>query len=233
MISDSTVQFWYHSRLRTCKSTWSRIDPSRRKQSGAVYTVTPPPSMAPAGSTLYIEGALKAAVKGMEEVERRVRRTLLEPSILEKKLLRIIAIAYCFHYEATVATTCPLPPSLAPNDITCEYYSGTTLKHQPRWPAVYRTECGHAAWRLRAIFPGSSRKKAAFDDGQSVARASSEQTLACWCTGHERWVEYMKETLAILRETPCAAYQNAKSTGEGGSCTFCRRKSQPYMSGLV
>ncbi|KAG9313117.1 hypothetical protein JVU11DRAFT_6567 [Chiua virens] len=186
-----------------------------------------------------IEVVLEAAIKyGMEEVEERVRRTLVESSILEKEPLHVYGIAHRFRYaeETRVAATWllrrPSPPT-----ISATHARQSDLRHL----ATYRTKCAHAVLAL----------------GNNLAwlqqRASygffKWWTNCCMCTqradtrflmhgtyAREWWAEYMEETLAVLQETPCAAavHQNVqKALERAGGCAFCRRKSQPYMSDFV
>ncbi|KAH0836769.1 hypothetical protein J3R83DRAFT_8517 [Lanmaoa asiatica] len=193
-------------------------------------------------NTADIEGVLEAAVKyAMEEVEQSVRRTLLEPpSILEKEPLRIFAIAYRFRYEpeARAAAMCllrqPAPPA---NPTTLKYISQGDLRNL----AVYRSQCAHAVLALGNNLTWLQEK-----ESYGFFRW---WTNCCMCThradarflmhgtyAREWWAEYMEETLAVLQETPCAAavYQNVRIALErAGGCTFCRRKSQPYMSDFV
>lgn len=187
-----------------------------------------------------IEGVLEAAVKyGMEEVERGVRRTLLEPSILEREPLRIFSIAYRFRYkpEATAAATYLLCQPAPTNWVTLENISQGDLGNL----VVYRAQCARAVLAL----------------GNNLAWLQQKEsygffrwwTNCCMCTqranarflmhgtyAREWWAEYMEETLAILQETPCATavHQNVRKALERAEgCTFCRRKSQPYMSDFV
>lgn len=193
------------------------------------------------GNAVDVEAVLEAAVKyGMEEVEQRVRRTLLEPSILEKEPLHIFSIAYRFRYEpeATAAATYllrqPAPPA---NSTTLKYINQGDLQNL----ADHRAQCARAALAL----------------GNNLAWLQQKEsygffkwwTNCCMCTqradtrflmhgayAREWWAEYMEETLAILQETPCAnaVHQNVRKALErAGGCTFCRRKSQPYMSDFV
>ncbi|KAG8221050.1 hypothetical protein J3R82DRAFT_2560 [Butyriboletus roseoflavus] len=188
-----------------------------------------------------VEGVLEAAIKyGMEEVERSVRRTLLEPSILEKETLHVFAIAYRFRYEAEAgaAATCLLrQPAPTANPTTLKYISQGDLRNL----AVYRTKCVQAVLAL-------GNNLAWFQQKESYG-FFKWWTNCCMCTqradarylmhgayAREWWAEYMEETLAILQETPCAAavHQNMQKALEwAGGCTFCRRKSQPYMLDFV
>ena len=188
-----------------------------------------------------VEEVLEAAVKyGMEEVEQKVRRVLLEPSILEKEPLHVFAISYRFRYEseARAAAKCLLRQPTPPADsTTLKYVSQGDLRSL----AAYRTKCAQAVLAL----------------GNNLSWLQEKEsygffkwwTNCCMCTqradirfllhgayAREWWVEYMEETLAILQETPCAVavYQNEeKALLRAAGCAFCRRKSQPYMSDFV
>lgn len=192
-------------------------------------------------NAMDIEGVLEAAIKyGMEEVERSVRRTLLEPSILEKETLHVYAIAYRFRYEpeSRAAATCLLrQPALSVNPTTLKYISQGDLRNL----AAYRTECVQAVLALgNNLAWVQQRESYGFfrwwtDCCMCVQRADARY-LMHGAYAREWWAEYMEETLAILQETPCAAavhqnVQKALETAEG--CTFCRRKSQPYMLDFV
>lgn len=188
-----------------------------------------------------IEGVVEAAVKyGMEEVERKVRRTLLEPSILEKATPHVFSIAYRFHYgaEATAAATCLLRQPAPPADpTTLKYISRAQLQNL----AVYRAQCAHAVLALGNNLSWLQRKESYgffkwWTNCCMCTKQADARFLMHGAYAREWWAEYMVETLAILQETPCATvvYQNVqKALERAGGCTFCRQKSQHYMSDFV
>ena len=190
------------------------------------------------GSAAEIEEVLEAAIKyGMEEVERGVRRTLLEPSILEKEPLQVFAIAYRFRYEpeARAAATCllrqPAPPA---NSTTLKSIDQGDLQNL----AVYRTKCAHAVLALGNDLSWLQQKESYgffkwWTNFCMCTQRADPRFLMHGAYAREWWAEYMEETLVMLQETPCAAavYQNVRKALErAGGCTFCRRKSQSYMS---
>ncbi|KAF8448900.1 hypothetical protein L210DRAFT_3523410 [Boletus edulis BED1] len=188
-----------------------------------------------------IERVLEAAVKyGMEEVEERVRRSLLEPSILEKEPLQVFAVAYRFRCEpeARAAATCllgqPAPPA---NSTTLKYVSQGDLRNL----AVYRAKCAQAVLALGSNLAWLQEKESYgffkwWTNCCMCLQRADTRFLMHGAYAREWWAEYMEETLGILQETPCAAavHQNVRKALErAAGCPFCRRKSQPYMSDFV
>ncbi|KAN0088142.1 hypothetical protein V8E55_005199 [Tylopilus felleus] len=188
-----------------------------------------------------IEGVLEAAVKyGMEGVEEKVRRTLLKPSIMNKELLHVFAIAHRFRYEreARAAATCFLQRPAPPEDsTTSKYISQDDLRNL----AAYRTKCARAVLGL-----GNNLSWFQKNETYTFFRW---WTNCCMCTqradarfimhgtfAREWLVEYMEETMAILQETPCATavYQNARIALErAAGCASCRGKSEPHLSDFL
>jgi hypothetical protein len=185
-----------------------------------------------------IEGVLEGAVKyGMEEVEQRVRGALLDPRYLEKEPLRIFSTAYrlCYESEAKAAALFLLQEPAPPASTSVLRYISN---HDRKKLAVHRSKCAQAVQEL-------GNNLTWFQQKQSYG-FYRWWTNCCICTQRadvrylmhgtyprEWWAEYMDETLATLQETPCssAVFKCVPKALEGvGDCTYCRRRSQAYVT---
>ncbi|KIJ65527.1 hypothetical protein HYDPIDRAFT_27528 [Hydnomerulius pinastri MD-312] len=189
-------------------------------------------------TTADIEGVLEAAVKyAMEEVEQRVRRTLLDPRFLEKEPLRIFAIAYRFRFEseARAAAICLLRHPTPPNSPSAlRYIDHNDLQKL----AAYRSKCAQAVQALGSSLTWLQQKQSygfykwwtncCMCPQRADARYLMDGTYA-----REWWAEYMDETLAALQETPCssAVIKNVpKALERASDCPSCLKRAQAYVA---
>ncbi|KAG2075604.1 hypothetical protein BDR04DRAFT_1091112 [Suillus decipiens] len=184
-----------------------------------------------------VEDVLEAAMKyGMEDVEERVRKAMVAPSLLESNPVHILAIACRFRLEPEARTaaryslhhTAPTQDTLAASHLPNNVIQGL---------AAYRLKCSQAARTLcdNLDWLKESQTHSFYEWWTNCCPCSSKADVRYLTHGtypREWWADYMDKTSVALEESPCGAAltKNLEEAVErANSCPSCRRRAQKQM----
>ncbi|KAG2137605.1 uncharacterized protein EDB93DRAFT_760088 [Suillus bovinus] len=184
-----------------------------------------------------VEQVLEAAMKyGMEDVEERVRKAMVAPSLLESNPVRILAVACRFglRTEASIAArysllhTAPTHDSLAAEHLPSDVIQGL-VAYRSRCGQAARTLCDNLDWLKR------SQTYSFYEWWTNCCPCDSKADVRYLAHGtypREWWADYMDRTAVALEESPCGAtlMRNlAEAVERAKSCPSCRRCAQDQM----
>lgn len=184
-----------------------------------------------------VEKVLEAAMKyGMEEVEERVRKAMVAPSLLERNSVRIFAIAcrYGLEPEAETAARYSLHHP-APTQDT--FATALLPNHISQGLVTYRSKCSHAARTLcdNLDWLKQSQTHSFYEWWTNCCPCDSKADVRYLTHGtypRDWWADYMDETSVALEESPCGAALTknlAKAVERANSCPSCRRRAHSQM----
>ncbi|KAG2345769.1 hypothetical protein BDR05DRAFT_960038 [Suillus weaverae] len=185
-----------------------------------------------------VEEVLEAAMKyGMEEVEERVRKAMVAPSLLESKPMHILAIACRFGLEPEARTAAKY--SLHHTAPTRDTLVAACLPNNVIQGLVaYRSRCGQAARTLcdNLDWLKQSQTHSFYEWWTNCCPCNSKADVRYLTHGtypREWWADYMDKTSVALEESPCGAALTrnlAEAVGRANSCPSCRRRAQDQMT---
>jgi hypothetical protein len=184
-----------------------------------------------------VEQVLEAAMKyGMEDVEERVRKAMVAPSLLESNPLRILAIACRFGLksEARIAAKYSLHHTAPTHDTLSEAHLHNNVI---QGLVAYRSRCCQAARTLcdNLDWLEQSQTHNFYEWWTNCCPCNSKADVRYMRHStypREWWADYMDETSVALEESPCGAALTknlAKAIGRANSCPSCRRRAQDQM----
>ncbi|KAG1881051.1 hypothetical protein F4604DRAFT_1879635 [Suillus subluteus] len=184
-----------------------------------------------------VEEVLEAAMKyGMEDVEERVRKAMIAPSLLESNPVHILAIACRFGLKPEARTAARY--SLHHTAPTHDTLSAARLPNNVIQGLVaYRLKCSQAARTLcdNLDWLEQSQTHSFYEWWTNCCPCNSKADVRYLTHGtypREWWADYMDETSIALEESPSgtALTKNlAKAVARANSCPSCRRRAQDQM----
>ncbi|KAG1737177.1 hypothetical protein EDB19DRAFT_1718932 [Suillus lakei] len=184
-----------------------------------------------------VEEVLEAAMKyGMEDVEERVRKAMVAPSLLESNPVHILAIAcrYGLEPEARTAAKCSLyHPAPTQDILTITRLPNNVIQSL----VTYRSKCSQAARTLcdNLDWLKQSQTHSFYEWWTNCCPCNSKADVRYLTHGtypREWWADYMDETSIALEESPCGAALTknlAEAVGRASNCPSCRRRAQDQM----
>jgi hypothetical protein len=184
-----------------------------------------------------VEEVLEAAMKyGMEDVEERVRKAMVVPSLLESNPVHMLAIACRFGLvqEAKAAARYSLRHTAPTKDTL-------TTARLPDYViqglVVYRSRCSQAARALcdNLDWLKQSQTHSFYEWWTNCCLCNSKADVRYLTHGtypREWWADYMDKTSVALEESPCdgALMKNlAEAVERADGCPSCRRRARDQM----
>ncbi|KAG1880571.1 hypothetical protein C8R48DRAFT_168877 [Suillus tomentosus] len=184
-----------------------------------------------------VEQVLEAAMKyGMEDVEERVRKAMVSPSLLESNPVRVLAIACRFSLEPEARTaaryslhhTAPTHDSLAAEHLPHNVIQGL-VAYRSRCGQEARTLCDNLDWLKK------SQTHSFYEWWTNCCPCDSKADVRYLIHGtypREWWADYMDKTSIALEESPCGSVltKNLEEAVErANGCPSCRRRAQDQM----
>lgn len=184
-----------------------------------------------------VEEVLEAAMKyGMEDVEERVRKAMVTPSLLESNAVDILAIACRFGLVSEAKTaaryslchTAPTRGALTTARLPNNVIQGLVMYHS-RCSQAARTLCNNLDWLKQ------SQTYSFYEWWTNCCPCNSKADVRYLTHGtypREWWADYMDKTSAALEESPCGAalMKNfAEAVERANDCPSCRRRAQDQM----
>lgn len=184
-----------------------------------------------------VEEVLEAAMKyGMEDVEERVRKAMVAPSLLESNPVHVLAIACRFGLvpEAKAAARYSLRHTASTQDaLTTARLPDNVIQGL----VMYRSRCSQAAKTLcdNLDWLKQSQTYSFYEWWTNCCPCNSKADVRYLTHGtypREWWADYMDKTSVALEESPCGAalMKNlAEAVERASSCPSCRRRAQDQM----
>ncbi|KAG1834145.1 hypothetical protein EV424DRAFT_1341447 [Suillus variegatus] len=173
-----------------------------------------------------VEQVLEAAMKyGMEDVEERVRKAMVTPSLLESSPVRVLAIACRFSLNQKPGLRHDIRFITQPQHMT------------PLLQNTFLITCGQAARTLcdNLDWLKKSQTHSFYEWWTNCCPCNSKADVRYLIHGtypREWWADYMDKTSIALEESPCGAVltKNLEEAVErANGCPSCRRRAQDQM----